>query len=185
HGATVGLVGYGASGRAVARRLEGFGVRLLVCDPALESAGAVRTVGLEELLRRADVASLHLPLSNGTRRLIGEQELALMAPHAVLVNTSRGGLVDEVALAAQLRSGRLRAAALDVFEEEPPPLAELAELHNVVLSPHVGGLSELSVARMTEQATGHVLDVLRGRPELSALANPEVLERPSRVGDAS
>jgi len=178
HGATVGLIGYGQIGRAVARRLEGFGVRLLVCDPALRAADHLRRVELEELLRCADVVSLHLPLSEATRHVLGREQLELMAPHAVLVNTSRGGLVDEAALAARLRSGRLRAAALDVFEEEPPASAELGELENVVLSPHVGGLSERSVEHMTEQATGHVLDVLAGRPQLAALANPDVLERP-------
>jgi phosphoglycerate dehydrogenase-like enzyme len=95
----------------------------------------------------------------------------------VLVNTSRGGLVDEAALAERLASGRLRAAALDVFEDEPPVLSELTRLDNVVLTPHVGGLSEGSVAHMTEQATSHVLEALGGRPRLEALANPAVLER--------
>ena len=174
HGSTVGLVGHGEIGRAVARRLAGFGVRILVCDPA---APGDESVELDELLRRSDVVSLHLPLTARTKRLIGEPELALMPAHAVLVNTSRGGLVDEAALAARLARGALRAAALDVFEDEPPTRDALGALPNVVLTPHVGGLSEGSVAHMTEQATGHVLDVLGGRPPLAALANPAVLER--------
>jgi phosphoglycerate dehydrogenase-like enzyme len=174
HGSTVGLVGHGEIGRAVARRLAGFGVELLICDPAARSGDAVP---LAELLRRSDVVSLHLPLTERTRRVIGARELELMPAHAVLVNTSRGGLVDEAALAARLRSGALRAAALDVFEDEPPALRELAGLGSVVLTPHVGGLSEGSVARMTEQATSHVLDALHGRPKLEALANPAVLDR--------
>lgn len=174
HGSTVGLVGHGEIGRAVARRLAGFGVRILVSDPA---APAGETVELAELLRRSDVVSLHLPLTARTRRVIGERELALMPSHAVLVNTSRGGLVDEAALAARLADGGLRAAALDVFEDEPPALGALRRLPNVVLTPHVGGLSERSVAHMTEQATSHVLEALDGRPPLDALANPAVLER--------
>jgi phosphoglycerate dehydrogenase-like enzyme len=170
HAATVGLVGHGDIGQAVARRLAGFGVRLLVADPAF-----ARRVELDELLRRADVVSLHVPLTAATHRLIGPCELDLMRPDAVLVNTSRGGLVDEAALAARLRDGRLRAAALDVFEGEPAVPTALTGLPNVVLTPHIGGLSVASIAAMTEQATGHVLDVLSGRPDVAALANPEVL----------
>ncbi len=173
HRTTVGLVGFGGIGRAVARRLEGFDVELLVCDPAEPRD----TVGLAELLRRSDVVSLHLPLEASTRGLIGTEELALMRREAVLVNTSRGGLVDERALARALAGGRLRAAALDVFDDEPAVPASLVALPNVVLTPHIGGLSERSIARMTERATTHVLDVLRGRPDATAVANPAVLGR--------
>jgi phosphoglycerate dehydrogenase-like enzyme len=172
HGKTVGLVGYGEIGRAVARRLEGFEVELLICDPA---ASGPRLVELETLLARADVVSLHLPLTDGTRQLVGAAELRRMSPKAVLVNTSRGGLIDEAALVAALRSGRLRAAALDVFADEPAVPSALAELPNVVLTPHIGGLSEHSIAAMTEQATSHVLAVLAGHPERAAVANPDVL----------
>jgi phosphoglycerate dehydrogenase-like enzyme len=171
---TVGLVGYGEIGQAVARRLSGFDVALLVCDPA---ARGVSTVGLPELLRRSDVVSLHVPLSDGTAGMIGAPELGLMRPSAVLVNTSRGGLLDEAALAEALRGGRLRGAALDVFTDEPAVPCALAELPSVILTPHIGGLSERSVASMTERATSHVLDALRGAPDTSAVANPAVLER--------
>jgi phosphoglycerate dehydrogenase-like enzyme len=177
HGTTVGLVGYGDIGRAVARRLAGFGVTLLVADPAFAGDGAAERVELVELAGRADVVSLHLPLSAATRRIVGERELALMRPGTVLVNTSRGGLIDEAALAARLRDGRLRAAALVVFEGEPAVPAALTGLPNVVLTPHIGGLSVASIAAMTEQATSHVLAVLAGRPDVSALANPDVLGR--------
>ena len=183
HGATVGLVGYGAIGRAVGRRLRGFGVELLVSDPAqLAGAGAgaaagASAVALPELLRRSDVVSLHLPLTPATRGVIGEAQLELMAPHAILVNTARGGLVDEPALARRLAAGRLRAAALDVFDDEPAVSPALAALTNVVLSPHVGGLSERSVAAMTERATEHVLQALEGRLDPEALANPDVSAR--------
>jgi phosphoglycerate dehydrogenase-like enzyme len=176
HGATVGLVGCGAIGRKVARRLAGFAVRLLVCDPAPPAVGPWEIVDLPTLLEHSDVVSLHLPLTAATRGLIGADSLAAMRSSAVLVNTSRGGLVDERALHAALAAGRLRAAALDVFADEPAVPPELAALPNVVLTPHIGGLSERSIARMTERATQHVLDVLRGTPDPAAVANPDVLK---------
>jgi phosphoglycerate dehydrogenase-like enzyme len=163
NGATVGLVGYGAIGRQVRRRLSGFAVRVLVCDPQLGEAAGVERVGLETLLRRSDVVSLHLPLTPSTRGLFDRDHLALLRPHAVLVNTARGGLVDEEALADALECGGLRAAGLDVFALEPPGATRLRGLPNVVLSPHVAGLSERSVAEMTRRATDAVLDVLAGR----------------------
>jgi phosphoglycerate dehydrogenase-like enzyme len=174
HRTTVGLVGYGDIGRAVARRLRGFAVELLVHDPALAAGDG--GVGLHELLARADVVSLHLPLTPASRGLIGAAELARMQPTALLVNTSRGGVVDEDALVEALAGGRLRAAALDVFADEPAVPPALTRLPNVVLTPHIGGLSERSIEEMTEQATGHVLAVLDGRPDRAAVANPEVLD---------
>jgi phosphoglycerate dehydrogenase-like enzyme len=180
HRTTVGLVGYGGIGRAVARRLRGFDVELLVCDPAARPQRAFETVDLRELLRRADVVSLHVPLTSATVGLIGADELGLMRPSAVLVNTSRGGLLDEAALAHALGAGRLRGAALDVFADEPEVPGTLAGLRNVVLTPHIGGLSERSIASMTERATAHVLDALRGTPDRSAVANPAVLARGSQ-----
>jgi phosphoglycerate dehydrogenase-like enzyme len=178
HGTTVGLVGFGSIGRAVAERLRGFDVRLVVAGPALTPADVDEPLAsLDELLAQADVVSLHLPLSDGTRQLIGASELDRLRPGAILVNTSRGGLVDEAALAQRLRDGRLRGAALDVFLHEPDVPRRLRELPNVVLTPHIGGLSVRSIAAMTEQATTHVLEALRGRPQPSALANPEVIER--------
>lgn len=171
HGTTVGLVGYGDIGRAVGRRVAAFGARVLACDPA-----AADGVPLPVLLERADVVSLHLPLTAETRNLIGAAELARMPSHAVLVNASRGGLVDEPALVAALRAGTIRAAALDVFADEPHLTPGLAELPNVVLTPHIGGLSERSIAVMTERATDQVLAVLAGRPDSACVANPEVLE---------
>jgi phosphoglycerate dehydrogenase-like enzyme len=171
HGTTVGLVGYGDIGRAVARRVAAFGARVLACDPAASDG-----VPLPVLLEHADVVSLHLPLTAATRNLIGAAELARMPDHAVLVNTSRGGLVDEPALVAALRAGTIRAAALDVFTDEPHLTPGLVELPNVVLTPHIGGLSERSIALMTERATDQVLAVLAGRPDPACVANPEVLE---------
>jgi phosphoglycerate dehydrogenase-like enzyme len=173
-GATVGLVGYGRIGRLVRKRLEGFSVEVLVSDPVAPDDPTVTSVSLDELLAASDVVSLHAPLLPATRGLIGAAELARMRPHAVLVNTARGGLCDESALADALAAGRLRAAALDVFEREPPQPARLLELPNVVLSPHNAGLSVQSIEEMTRRATASVIDVLVGRhPE--HLANPAVL----------
>jgi phosphoglycerate dehydrogenase-like enzyme len=169
--ATVGLVGLGAIGRLVRRRLSGFRAHVLVCDPA-----AAEHVELDDLLRCSDVVSLHLPLTSATRHLIDRRRLALMRPDAVLVNTARGALVDEEALTEALDSGRLRAAALDVFEREPPVRTRLLELPNVILTPHIGGVSERSVAEMTRRASDAVVDVLAGRVPANAM-NPEALAR--------
>jgi phosphoglycerate dehydrogenase-like enzyme len=191
-GSTVGLVGYGTIGRLVARRLSGFEVELLVTDPALAAPGApvdggVAVVTLAELLTRSDVVSLHCPLTAATRHLIGRRELALMPAHAVLVNTARGGLVNEAALVEALETGTIAGAALDVFELEPPASPALLGLPNVVLSPHLGGISTTSVAEMTRRATAAVIDVLQGRvPE--DLVNPASLQAaahpPTTRGDA-
>jgi phosphoglycerate dehydrogenase-like enzyme len=180
-GVAVGLIGYGTIGRLVADRLRGFGVELLAHDPFATDDGSAELVELDELLRRSHVVSLHIPLLPGTRGLIGARELALMAPGAVLVNTARGGVVDEPALLDALEQGRLGGAALDVFEQEPPASERLFALPNVLLSPHIAGLSDQSVHEMTVRATASVIDVLSGRaPE--CLANPEVLERVELAG---
>jgi phosphoglycerate dehydrogenase-like enzyme len=174
-GGTVGLVGFGDIGRVVAQRLRGFDVRIVVNDPVEPGDLRVETMSLDALLAVSDVVSLHVPLLPATRGLIGARELALMSPHAILVNTARGPVVDETALADALESGRLRAAALDVFADEPPAGSRLLNLRNVVLSPHIAGLSTDSVRDMTRRATASVIDVLRGRAP-AHLANPDVLE---------
>jgi phosphoglycerate dehydrogenase-like enzyme len=176
NGATVGLVGYGAIGRAVGRRLAGFSVRLLVADPAATAAPGAEVVGLDELLARADVVSLHAPLNAATRKLIGATELARMRPSAILVNISRGGLVDEAALADALLAGSIRAAALDVFSDEPAVPPVLRARPDVTMTPHIGGLSDRSIRRMTELATDSVLRVLGGDPDPTRVANPRVLD---------
>ncbi|MCW2994884.1 MAG: D-isomer specific 2-hydroxyacid dehydrogenase [Conexibacter sp.] len=170
---TIGLVGFGHIGRLVARRLSGFDVRVLVTD--LQPAGdpAVEQVELDVLMAQSGVISLHAPLTPATRGVIGARELALARPDAILVNTARGGMIDEHALAAALREGRLRGAALDVFADEPPHASELLTLPNVILSPHIGGLSDRSIETMTRRATASVVDVLAGRRP-AHLANPEV-----------
>ncbi|HEY0519963.1 MAG TPA: phosphoglycerate dehydrogenase [Ilumatobacteraceae bacterium] len=174
-GCTVGLVGYGHIGQLVARRLAGFDVRLLVSDPALGNSDSPRSVELAELLAHSDVVSLHCPLIPATRHLIDDGALQLMRPHAVLVNTSRGGVVDEAALIRALGEGLIAGAALDVFETEPPGSSPLMTMRNVVVSPHVGGLSTKSVDVMTRQATASVIDVIEGGvPE--GLVNRSILE---------
>lgn len=174
-GATVGLIGYGQIGRLVGARLSGFGVRLLFTDPVeRDGAGSATRVPLEVLLQESDVVSIHAPLLPSTRQLLGPRELGLMRPDAVLVNTARGAVVDEPALIDALEQGRLRAAALDVFDHEPPRSSRLLSLPNVVLSPHVGGLSERSIFEMTRRATSSVLDVLEGRAPAD-VANPDAL----------
>ena len=174
-GATVGLVGFGTIGRLVAERLSGFGVRLLVADPDARSApDGVERVDLDTLVASCDVVSLHAPLSGRTAGLFDARRIAAMRSSAILVNTARGGLVDEPALIDALEARRLRAAALDVFAEEPPASARLRELPNVVLTPHVGGVSERSAAEMCARATDAVLAVLDGRVP-DGLVNPDVL----------
>lgn len=182
-GATVGLVGFGRTGRLVAERLRGFGVRLLVHDPVAWDHDAAHQAGLDELLAVADVVSLHLPLLESTRKLIGARELGLVKRGAIVVNAARGGVIDEQALCEALETGRLRGAALDVFEDEPPRASRLIELPNVLLSPHIAGLSEHSVHEMTRRATASVLDVLGGRVPRH-VANPDVLACLSLADDA-
>jgi phosphoglycerate dehydrogenase-like enzyme len=174
-GCTVGLVGYGGIGRRVAARLQGFDVQLLIHDPAL----GCDSVPLDELLRRSDVVSLHCPLLPSTRHLIDGRSLQLMRPDAVLVNAARGPIVDEAALIEALRRGVIAGAALDVFEAEPPDASPLLEMDNVVVSPHVGGISTQSIAEMTRRATQAVIDVVSGRRPAD-LVNPEALRAPAR-----
>ncbi len=173
-GCTVGLVGYGNIGRRVARRLAGFDVELLVADPALAESESPRSVPLAELLATADIVSLHCPLIPATRHLIDEDALRQMRADALLVNTSRGEVVDEGALFRALRDGVIAGAGLDVFEVEPPHDSPLMDLPNVVVSPHVGGLSTSSVAEMTRRSTTSVIDILAGRVPAD-LSNPAIL----------
>jgi phosphoglycerate dehydrogenase-like enzyme len=174
HRATVGIVGLGSIGQAVARRLQGFGCVVIAYDIAPKTVSGVVCVSLGELLRRADIVTLHVPLSDSTGPLIGTRELELLREEAIIVNTSRGGVVDEAALYAALAEGRLRGAALDVFVDEPPVDSPLFDLPNVVLTPHIAGLSKSSIVQMLRLASQSILTVLDGGvPE--SVANPEVL----------
>ena len=173
-GATVGIVGLGGTGRAVARRLAGFDVELLACDVAPVAAPGVEQVAFDELLARSQVVTLHVPLLPSTRGLVGARELRLMRRDAILVNTSRGAIVDERALADALREGRPAGAGLDVFAHEPPSGSPLLALPNVVLSPHVGGISSRSQPSMLEQAAASIVAVLEDRAP-AGLVNPAAL----------
>lgn len=167
YGKTLGIVGLGRIGQEVARRARAFEMRLLAYDPYVTEERAAdvgaRLVSLQELLAGADFVTLHAALTEESRHLIGAEELALMRPGAILVNCARGGLVDEAALIAALRSGHLGAAALDVFENEPTPNAELVRLPNVVATCHVAASTAEAQAHVAREAAQQVLDVLEGR----------------------
>jgi len=159
HGATLGLVGFGRIGRAVARRAEGFGMRVL--HNARRPTGVDGYVAdLDELLRMSDIISLHVPLTPETRHLINTDRLRLIGPVGVLVNTSRGPVVDEEALAAALESGDLFAAGLDVYEREPEIHPRLLSAPRTVLLPHIGSASFATRQRMARVASEGVVAVL-------------------------
>lgn len=155
-GKQLGIVGYGAIGRDVARIARGLDMNVVAHDPLVEEAD-VALVPLDELYAASDAISLHLPLTDETRGLVGERELAAMKPSAFLINTARGGLVDEAALADALRSGRLAGAALDGFEVEPLGDSPLRELDNVVFSPHAGASTHEAVLRTATHAVDQLL----------------------------
>lgn len=181
HGAVVGLIGFGRIGRAVAKRCQGFAMRVLVYDPFVDTAGIAHLGGepvdLEQLLESADFVSVHAPLTPATRHLVDAAALGRMQPGAFLVNTARGPLVDEAALARALEAGTIAGAGLDVFEVEPlPATSPLRRLDNVILSPHVAGLSEGAVAAMAQRCVDNILDYLAGRQlEPGLILNPKVI----------
>jgi glyoxylate reductase len=173
HGATLGVVGFGAIGRAVAARARGFGMRVLAWSRTRRNPSGVEFVALTRLLAESDFVSVHVALGPETRGLLDAEAIARMKPGAVLVNTARGEIVDEDALAAALRRGQLAAAALDVFGDEPlPSESPLREAPNVVLTPHIGSASIATRTRMAELAVENLLAGLAGRPMLHC-ANPD------------
>ena len=180
HEATVGVIGFGRIGRAVAKRCLGFSMNVLIADPVADAETVARLgyrlVELDELLRQSDFVSVHAALSAETHHLIDARRLARMKPTAILINTARGGLIDEQALVQALTGGRLGGAALDVFEIEPLPDGPLRHLEQVVLTPHVAGLSAASLRAMAHRASENILALLRGRdPGPGLVLNPEVL----------
>ena len=180
HEATVGVIGFGRIGRAVAKRCLGFSMNVLIADPVADAETVARLgyrlVELDELLRQSDFVSVHAALSAETHHLIDARRLARMKPTAILINTARGGLIDEQALVQALTGGRLGGAALDVFEIEPLPDGPLRHLEQVVLTPHVAGLSAASLRAMAHRASENILTLLRGRdPGPGLVLNPEVL----------
>jgi glyoxylate reductase len=166
HGAVLGLVGYGRIARAVAQRAAGFGMTVL--HHARHDTGVEGYVAsLDELLRRADVVSVHVPLTDETRHLVDARRLALMKPTAVLVNTSRGPVVDESALADALREGALFAAGLDVYDGEPQVGPELLSAPHLTLLPHIGSATRATRTAMVRLAAENVAAVLDGRAPLT------------------
>jgi lactate dehydrogenase-like 2-hydroxyacid dehydrogenase len=181
HGATLGLVGFGRIGQAVARRAAGFGMRVLYHNRKRDPE-AERSVGAEyrskpELLREADFVVLAIPLTAESRHLIGAAELALMKPTAFLVNVARGPVVDEGALVEALRAKRLAGAGLDVFEDEPKVHPGLLGLENVALTPHIGSASGATRLRMATRAVENCVAALEGQRPPN-LVNPEAWRSP-------
>ncbi|MGC9319357.1 MAG: phosphoglycerate dehydrogenase [Armatimonadota bacterium] len=187
YGKTLGIVGVGKIGQEVLSRARAFEMTILAHDPyvpdeRIRELGA-EPVALDELLQRADVVSLHAALTEQSWRLIGAEELALMRPGVLLINCARGGLVDEEALLAALREGRLAGAALDVFESEPEPNPELVSLPNVVATPHVAASTEEAQALVAREAVEQVLQVLAGgRPRWPVNVPALSAEELDRVG---
>ena len=178
-GRTLGLVGLGRIGRAVAARAVAFGMRVVASEPAGDPDHdrrlGIARVGLDELLAASDVVSLHLPLVEATRGLFDRSAFARMKPGALLINTARGGLIVEADLVEALRSGRIGGAGLDVFDREPPPADHpLWSLPNVVATPHLAGVDTLAMADMAEMAARCLVDLFQGRWPAEAVVNPEV-----------
>lgn len=181
HGATLGVVGFGRIGQAVARRAGGFGMEVLFYDPYPVDPEVARELGatecpLDDLLSRADFISLHVPLVPETAHLVDDAAFGRMKRTAILVNTSRGPVVDEKALVRALGSGTIAAAGIDVYEKEPAIEPGLLELDNVVLAPHIASASHATRLRMCLMAAENLVTALHGeRPP--NLVNPEAWDR--------
>jgi len=168
HGKTLGIAGFGRIGQAVAQRAAGFGMKILYYDPVVQADDAARrlnarSVDLDTLLRESDFVSVHTPLTSETRHMIGREQLGLMKDTAYLINTSRGPVLDEAALASALKANRIRGAALDVFENEPEVHPELLQLDNAVITPHIASASVATRSRMAVMAAENVIAALDGQ----------------------
>jgi D-3-phosphoglycerate dehydrogenase len=176
-GKTLGIIGFGAIGRDVARRAHALGMKVIAYDPVSHGeAHGVEAADLMTVLREADVISLHCALTPETHDLINAQTIEQMKPGAYLINTARGGLVDEDALYAALNSARLAGAAADVFKREPPNGSPLLTLDNFIATPHIGATTRESVLRMSMMAAQNLVAVLRGEP-CGYIVNAEGLRR--------
>jgi D-3-phosphoglycerate dehydrogenase len=166
-GKTIGILGLGAVGKAVAKRATGFSMRIIACDPVIDReyvrANSIAVVDFDTVVREADFLCLHLPLTNETRDIISADVMHSMKKGAVIVNTARGGIIDEAAAYAALKSGHLGGLGLDVFEAEPPPSSPFFELENVVLTPHTAAHTIEAVAAMAELSVKNLIDVLSGK----------------------
>jgi D-3-phosphoglycerate dehydrogenase len=180
-GKTFGLIGYGSIPRRLHEKLAGWRFRMLVHDPYVKpeaaKAAGVELVSLETLLKQSDYVSVHAPSNKETFHMIGERQLAMMKPTAVLVNTARGPVIDEAALARALAKGRPASAGLDVYEKEPLPAdSALRKLPNVVLTDHAGWYSEESIQELQEETAKAAAAVLKGERPRSCV-NPKVYEK--------
>jgi len=177
HHATLGIIGLGRIGQAVARRARGFSMKLLYfnrrrLDPKIEKLLGVKFTPLERLLRQADFVSIHVPYSAENHHLIGAKEIALMKPGAILVNASRGGMVDDEALIAVLQEHRIAGAGLDVYQGEPQLHQGFLALDNVALAPHIGSATRATRLKMFRLAAKNLTAILAGKRPPNLL-NPE------------
>jgi len=181
HGQTLGLVGFGHIAQLVAKRMSGFDMTVLVHDPFVShddmAAKGVQSATMDELLAGSDFVSLHCPLTEQTRGLIGERELRMMKPSALLINTARGPVVQESVLVRALREGWIAGAGLDVFEEEPTPVDNpLLEMDNVVVTPHSAGISDLTSEKQWRLSVESAIAFSKGQWPRSYV-NPQVSPR--------
>lgn len=176
-GSTVGIIGFGSIGRATAQLAAALGAKVVVMDAYAKAEEFEMEPDLDRLLARADIVSLHCPLTETTRGLIGARELGLMKKGAILINTARGPLIDEAALVDALRSGHLAGAGLDTFVTEPIDAGNpLLDLPNVILTPHVAGVTRNAVIGVSTITATNVVDRITGKPlDRRNLVNPEVL----------
>jgi D-3-phosphoglycerate dehydrogenase / 2-oxoglutarate reductase len=177
-GRTLGLLGLGRIGKAVAVRAAAFGMKIIAHDPIPFRHDNIISVPFHDLLARSDVLSLHLPLTPATRNILNAAAFAQLKPGAILINTSRGGLIDEAALVESLRTGRLAGAGLDVLQEEPPPAQHpLFAFENVLFTPHAAGVDLQSLGDMARSAAEAIADILTGQWPTEKVVNPEVQPR--------
>jgi len=179
-GATLGIVGMGRIGQSVARRALGFNMKTLYYsrtrNEKIENELDVKHVDLHTLLRESDIVTLHIPLNSETHHLIGKAELEIMKEDSILVNTSRGKVIDESALYNALKEGHIGSAGLDVFQEEPISKdSPILDLHNIVLAPHIGSASKNTRATMSLMCAENLIEVLEGNMPPN-IVNPEVLQ---------
>ena len=165
---TVGLVGFGAVARALARRLSGFGTRILAHDPYVEpgvlTEHGVEASDLRTVMAEADFVSIHVPVTDETRRMLGPGQLALLKPTAYLINTGRSGAVDQEAMYDALKGGRIAGAALDVYDEEPlPEDSPLRSLENVILTPHIAGSTPGQIKVQSRMVAEQIQAIVEGR----------------------
>lgn len=167
YGKTIGILGLGAVGKTVAKRASGFSMKIMAYDPFINleyaRANGIISASLDELIRESDFISLHLPLTDVTRNIISAETMRAMKKGVIIINTARGGLIDEKAAYEHLVSGQLGGLGLDAFEAEPPGSSPLFSLDNVVLTPHTGANTTEAIAAMAEMSARNLIDVLSGR----------------------